>query len=243
MSELIEVKKMATDDATAANWPASLYARPVRHVAPPMESEPVVPDEILEGCRLAVQQLGAENVTSLGITSTVRGEGRTTIALSMALVLAEYGIETTLVEMDIANPVLGHRLAVAKYPGLIDLAEGRSSLQDVMRPICPGLMLIPAGQLHGTVPRVLTEVAKADVLGDIAAAGRAVVADLPPLLSNSAGHQAANLMAEVVVVVRAGVVPAASITEGVSGLSVTPKVLVNGTYTRVPRWVLRLAGI
>lgn len=203
----------------------------------------MVPDEILEGCRLAVQQLGADNITSVGVTSTVRGEGRTTVALSMALVLAEYGIETTLVEMDIANQALGHRLAVAKYPGLIDLADGRSSLQDVMRPISPGVSFIPAGQLHGTVPRLLTQVAKADVLDDIAATGRAVVADLPPLLSNSAGHQAANLMAEVVLVVRAGVVPASSITEAVAGLNVAPKVLVNGTYTRVPRWVLRLAGI
>lgn len=240
---MVEVKKSSKPTAVTEAWPASLYARPRLPVAPSIENEPVVPDEILEGCRLAVQQLGAESISSLGVTSTIRGEGRTTIALAMSLVLAEYGIDTVLLEMDIAHPQLGHRLAVAKYPGLIDLAEGRSSLQDVMRPVCPGLNLIPAGQLQGTVPRVLSQVARAEILNDIAAAGHVVVADLPPLLGNSTGHQAANIMADVVLVVRAGVVPAASINEAVSGLSVTPKVLVNGTHTRVPDWALRLTGI
>lgn len=238
---MLEVKK-PTPSATES-WPSSLYARPRLPVVPTIDSEPIVPDAILEGCRLAVQQLGVEGITSLGVTSAMRGEGRTTISLAMALVLAEYGLETVLLEMDVAHPQLGHRLAVAKYPGLIDLADGRVSLQDVLRPICPNLNLIPAGQLQGSVPRVLSQVARADVLSDIAAAGHVVVADLPPLLGDSTGHQAANIMADVVLVVRAGVVPASSINEAVSGLAVTPKVLVNGTHTRVPDWALRLSGI
>ena len=240
---MLEVKKAAKPGKASESWPTSLYARPRVPVTPMIDREPVVPDAILEGCRLAVQQLGVEGITSLGVTSSMRGEGRTTISLAIALVLAEYGIETMLLEMDVAHPQLGHRLAVAKYPGLIDLVDGRSALQDVMRPICPGLNLIPAGQFQGSVPRVLSQVARTDVLSDIAAAGHVVVADLPPLLGDSTGHQAANLMADVVLVVKAGVVPAAGINEAVSGLAVTPKVIVNGTHTRVPDWALRLSGI
>ncbi len=240
---MLEVKKTASKEPAPEGWPASLYARPRLPIVPAIQNEPIVPEQILESCRLAVQQLGVEGITSLGVTSSLRGEGRTTIALSMALVLAEYGLDTALLEMDLSHPQLGHRLAVAKYPGLIELAEGRASLQDVMRPICPGLSLIPAGQLQGTAPRVLSQFSRADIMSDIAAAGHVVVADLPPLLGNSAGHQAANLMADIVLVVRAGVVPASSINEAVSGLAVTPKVLVNGTHTRVPNWALRLAGI
>ncbi len=240
---MLEVKKTTKTAQASESWPTSLYARPRLPVTPMVDSEPIVPDAILEGCRLAVQQLGADGITSLGVTSSMRGEGRTTISLAIALVLAEYGLETVLLEMDVAHPQLGHRLAVAKYPGLIDLAEGRSALQDVMRPVCPGLNLIPAGQFQGSVPRALSQVARADILSDIAAAGHVVVADLPPLLGDSTGHQAANLMADVVLVVRAGVVSAAGINEAVSGLAVTPKVIVNGTHSRVPDWALRLSGI
>jgi len=240
---MLEVKKTTKTAQASESWPTSLYARPRLPVTPMVDSEPIVPDAILEGCRLAIQQLGVDGITSLGVTSSMRGEGRTTISLAIALVLAEYGLETVLLEMDVAHPQLGHRLAVAKYPGLIDLADGRSALQDVMHPVCPGLNLIPAGQFQGSVPRALSQVARADILSDIAAAGHVVVADLPPLLGDSTGHQAANLMADVVLVVRAGVVSAAGINEAVSGLAVTPKVIVNGTHTRVPDWALRLSGI
>lgn len=240
---MLEVKKTPKTEAAAENWPASLYARPRRPAVPPIDTAPIIPDEILEGCRLAMQQLGTEGITSLGVTSAMRGEGRTTIALAIALVLAEYGLDTVLVEMDLAHPQLGHQLAVAKYPGVVDLAEGAASLDDVMRPVAPGLSLIPAGQLTSTVPRVMSQLARSDIVGEILASDHVVVADLPPILSNSVGHQAAGLMAEVVLVVRARTVPAASITEAVRGLSVKPKVLVNGTSSRVPGWALRLAGI
>lgn len=243
MSRLLEVKKTPKPEPADQNWPASLYARPRRSALPPIETQPLVPDEILEGCRLAVQRLDADQITSVGVTSSIRGEGRTTIALGMALALAEYGFDAVLLELDLAQPRLGDRLAIAKYPGVVDLADGQASLQDVMRPVGPGLSVIPAGQLQGTVPRVLSQFARSEILGDIISAGRVVVADLPSLLGNSAGHQAANQMADVVLVVRAGVVPVAAITEAVVGLTVTPKVLVNGTHTRVPAWALRLAGI
>jgi len=239
---MFEVKKTASTEA-GIPWPGSLYARPRLPVVPTVGDVPIVAERILEGCRLAVQQLGIESITTLGFTSALRGEGRTTIALATALVLAEYGVDTALVEMDLGNPQLGHRLEVAKYPGVVDLADGRASLQDVMRPISQGLSLIPAGQLHGSAPRVLSEFARAEILGHIAAAGHVVVADLPPLLRSSTGHQAANLMADLVLVVRAGVVAARTITEAISGLTVTPKVLLNGTHSRVPSWALKLAGI
>lgn len=242
MTKVLEVKKSAAGDAGAA-WPGSLYARPRLPFVPAVGDEPIVPEGILEGCRLAVQQIGVETITTLGVTSALRGEGRTTIALATALVLAEYGIDTALVEMDLGNPQLGHRLQVAKYPGVVDLADGNASLQDVMRPISQGLSLIPAGQLHGSAPRVLSEFARAEILSHIAAAGHIVVADLPPLLRSSTGHQAANLMADLLLVVRAGVVSAGSVAEAISGLAVTPKVLLNGTHSRVPSWALRLAGI
>jgi Mrp family chromosome partitioning ATPase len=173
----------------------------------------------------------------------MRGEGRTTIALALGLVLAEYGLDTVLMEMDLGHPQLGQQLAVAKYPGVVDLAEGAASAEDVMRPIAPGLSLIPAGQLTSTAPRVMSQLARSEVVGDIVANGHVVVADLPPLLSNSSGHQAAALMSEVILVVRARTVGAGTIAEAVDGLAVKPKVLVNGTHTRVPNWALRLAGI
>jgi len=207
------------------------------------QNESFVAEEIMDGCRMAMQQFDIENLTSLGITSSIRGEGRTTLALATALVLAEYGLKVALLELDLARPELAHRLGVSRSPGVGDLAEGRASLSDTMRPVIADLMLMPAGQLHGSVPRALREFASSGAIDSLRAQGHVVVADLPPLVGNSIGRQATSLMADVILVVRAGAVQASTIKEAVDGLPVAPRVLLNGTHSKVPSWALRLTGI
>jgi len=250
LSEVLEVKnasKTASPTAKPASvapaWPSSLYATPrVQAWTTPL-NESFVAEEIVEGCRLAIQHLGMDGLRSVGVTSSLRGEGRTTIAIATALVLAEYGLNTILLELDLANPELAQRLAVARFPGLGDLAEGRAILTDTIRPVVAGLSIIPAGVVQGSIPRALSQLSKTEVLDTLVSEGHVIVADLPPLLGNSAGRQAAGLMADVILVVRARVVPASSIIEAVGGLPVTPKVLVNGTKSRVPGWARRLSGV
>jgi len=255
---MLEARKVSKPAAATPAWPASLYAKP--RVQPAWEPSPsqsptpyvrtpaalggtLVAEDMMEGVRQAMQTLGVKNLTTLGITSSLRGEGRTTLALATALVLAEYGMETILLELDLAHPELCHRLGVSKYPGLLDVAEGRADVADAMHPFSPGVSIVPVGQMQGSIPRALSQLAKSELLSELASQGVAVVADLPPLMGNSAGRQAASLMADLILVVRANVVPAATIVEAVAGLPVTPKVLLNGTRSRVPGWVRRLSGI
>jgi non-specific protein-tyrosine kinase len=240
---MLEVKKATNASGAQEQWPSSLYARPRLPSAPAAINETYVPEDILEGCRAAIQQLGIDGLTSLGVTSALRGEGRTTIALAVALALAEYGLDTVLVELDMAHPQLAQRIGVAKYPGMAEIAGGAASLSDSLQPIHPSLSFVPAGQVHGSIPHALSRIGRNDVLVDLTNQGRVVVADMPPLLGSSMGRQAAGLMSDLVLVVRAGVAPARGIREAVAGLTVSPKVLLNATYTRVPDWVARLSGI
>lgn len=235
-----KAKQPATE---AQPWPASLYASQRVPVWQPPANESFVAEDIVEGCREAMQHLDIDSVTSLGITSSIRGEGRTTIALATAIVLAEYGLNVVLLELDLVHADLGQRLAVTKNPGLADLAEGRVKLNDVMRPVFKGLTLAPAGNIHGTAPHAIRQLATMDLLNTLESQGFVAVADLPPLLGNSVGHQAACLMAELVLVVRAGTVPAASIKQAVAGLPSAPMVLLNATRSRVPTWARRLSGV
>lgn len=246
MREVAEVKNDSKATPTTPAWPGSLYATP--RVAPwptttTTTNETFVAEDIMEGCRQAMQQVDIETLTSVGITSSLRGEGRTTIALAAALVFAEYGLNTVLIELDLGHPELASRLGVAKFPGVCDLADGRATLADTMRPVSPGLSIIPAGQIHGSISRALRQLDRINVFENLRSQGHVVVADLPPLLGNSVGRQAASLLSDLVLVVRARVVGAPSIKEAVDGLPVTPRVLLNGTYTHVPGWASRLSGI
>jgi Mrp family chromosome partitioning ATPase len=247
VKELLEVKNDSRTTPTSPAWPSSLYATPRvapwQTPSPTTTNETFVAEDIMEGCRQAMQHVDLEELTSLGFTSAMRGEGRSTLALAAALVFAEYGLNTVLLELDLGHPELASRLGVAKFPGLSDLADGRATLADTMRPVSPGLSIIPAGQSHGSIPRVLRQLARINVFENLGSQGHVVVADLPPLLGNSVGRQAASLLADLVLVVRARVVGAASIKEAVDGLQVTPRVLLNGTHSHVPGWALRLSGV
>jgi hypothetical protein len=133
----------------------------------------LVAEDMMEGVRQAIQTLGVKGLTTVGITSSLRGEGRTTLALATALVLAEYGMETILLELDLAHPELCHRLGVSKYPGLLDVAEGRADVADAMHPFSPGVSIVPVGQMQGSIPRALSQLAKSELLSELASQGDA----------------------------------------------------------------------
>src|ERR1700694_2473044 len=235
MKEVLDVTNASKVPTPGPAWPKTLYAAQRAPVPAwsPSQNETFVAEDIMEGCRGAAQHLDLEGLTSLGITSALAGEGRTTLSLAMALVLAEYGLNTVLLELDLGHPELAQRLGIAKFPGVADLAEGRASLADTMRPVTTGLSVIPAGQTHGSISRALRQLAEIDLMDNLGNQGHVVVADLPALLGNSVGRQAASLMADLILVVRANVVPTASIKEAIAGLQTTPRVLLNGNNTRV----------
>jgi Mrp family chromosome partitioning ATPase len=245
MKEVLDVTNASNKNpGPGPQWPKTLYAAQRAPVPAwsPSQNETFVADDIMEGCRGAAQHLDLEGLTSLGVTSALAAEGRTTIALAMALVLAEYGLSTILLELDLGHPELAQRMGIAKFPGVVDLAEGRAKLADTMRPVTTNLSVIPAGQSHGSMSRSLRQLAEIDLMDNLGNQGHVVVADLPSLLGNSVGRQAAGLMADLILVVRANVVPTASIKEAIEGLQTTPRVLLNGTHSRVPGWARRLSG-
>jgi Mrp family chromosome partitioning ATPase len=245
MKEVLDVTNASKVPSSGPTWPKTLYAAQRAPVPAwsPSQNETFVAEDIMEGCRGAAQHLDLEGLTSLGITSALAGEGRTTLALAMALVFAEYGLNTVLLELDLGHPELAQRLGIAKFPGVADLAEGRANLADTMRPVTTGLSVIPAGVTHGSISRAFRQLAEIDLMDNLGNQGHVVVADLPSLLGNSVGRQAASLMADLILVVRANVVPAASIKEAVEGLQTTPRVLLNGTDSRIPGWARRLSGV
>src|SRR2546423_9819347 len=79
---------------------------------------------MLEACRAASLQIGGPTLSQLGITSTIRGEGRTSVALAMARVQREdYGRSGLLVDLDFANPKLARLCGCHSRPGTAELSR------------------------------------------------------------------------------------------------------------------------
>lgn len=69
---------------------------------------------------------------SVLITSATPGEGRTTVALNLALTAAAGGWRVLLIDADIERATLSKTLDAAGNAGLLDLIEGRATLASVL---------------------------------------------------------------------------------------------------------------
>lgn len=68
----------------------------------------------------------------IGVTSAVPNEGKTTIAASFALLVAQGGARVVLVDADLRNPSLSRALAPNANCGIVEVISGKASLEEVM---------------------------------------------------------------------------------------------------------------
>jgi Mrp family chromosome partitioning ATPase len=196
------------------------------------------PPDFLDACRVASLKLAGPNLTQLGVTSAIKGEGRSTIALGMAIVQREdYDRRVILVDLDLETPALAKRLGLAPWPGVCEVIRGEASVEEVLQPVASGIQVMTSGAPGGNASRIVSEAQRSGFLSDLAPLADVVIVDLPPLLGCAFGMAAAGTCSDLLLVVRARVTPLRSLQEALSGLSVEPAVLLNGTRSVLPAWL------
>ena len=90
--------------------------------------------EAIRSIKLAVD-LNRDAVNSgkvIGFTSSLPHEGKSTIAASLALLMAQGGARVVLVDCDLRNPSLSRKLAPQAELGIVDFIVGRVLLEDAV---------------------------------------------------------------------------------------------------------------
>lgn len=220
------------------DWPRTLYhTTPLERIQPPLP----VDSRLVDACGPAALKLGGPKLTRLGVTSALRGEGRTTIALALAAVQArQFGRRALLVDADFENPTLGEMLGFAGKPGLAEVTTGELSLDTAVREVAEGVALLPAGVATRHRSRMVRELMSSDLLDELADLFEVAIVDLPPLLGSTDGPLLAAHFQNALLVVRAQVTPLAQVEEAVGMLSTKPVVMVNGIRSSLPEWLRRL---
>lgn len=118
----------------AVKDPFSLFARTLRNAK-------VVADiKARDGAKK-----GKTDCKIIGIVSALPSEGKTLIASNLAHLIANAGEKCVLIDGDLHNPTLSRFLAADAKAGLVEVASGTATMEDVLRQEpSTGLLLIPA---------------------------------------------------------------------------------------------------
>jgi capsular exopolysaccharide synthesis family protein len=134
--------------------------------------------------------------SSLLVTSSNPGEGKTTVACSLATALADVtrlseantGMvpRVLIVDADLRAPRVHSVLGVPQGPGLAELIDGTVPVVEAVRPCrVPGLCVLPAGMAKANAADVLGSVGFKKVLCSLNQLFDIVVIDSPPVLAVS----------------------------------------------------------
>jgi Mrp family chromosome partitioning ATPase len=164
---------------------------------------------ISERFHLMIQQLGftpsLEQPVVIGVTSSVRGEGRTTVALGLANALAEQTpLPVLLLEADLTQPALANGLEMTNL-GLCEYLRGELPIHcDTLN----DLNVMFAGEANGEALNTLRSSRMDDLFDELVRQYAVIVVDLPPLAMIAESSRLLNQIDRVLMVTQAGVTPA-----------------------------------
>jgi polysaccharide biosynthesis transport protein len=152
---------------------------------------------------LMLSQAG-KPLQALLIASSSPGEGKSTVAINLAIALARHG-RTCLVDADLRGADLADAFQLSPEHGLCDVLAGSIRLDDAFQKIADtDLVLIPAGRSGIDSAQLLSPEKARHLVGQLRSHFEFVVIDSPPLLAYTEGMLLSPTVDGVVLVGRSG---------------------------------------
>ncbi len=166
------------------------------------------------------ETLGSDRPYVLGITSAVVGEGKTTVALHLAMTIARDTFKRVcLIDMSLGKGDLAVRIgAPARGEGVIPVLEDSASVVPTLQIAgADNLVVIPAGKAPANAARLARSPRVAQLILSARMAFDVVIVDMPAVASDNALPLTRH-MDGLLVVARAGVTPRDVVAQALDAL-------------------------
>lgn len=181
-----------------------------------------------------------DTMPTIGVTSALDGEGKSTIALGISTAMAaDLDSPIVLVELNLTRPTIHKSLGIPPQPGLSEYLRGECPLPNALRQITENLFVLPAGDCRNDPARLIRMLTRANLLLRMDNSGAVLVLDLPPVLTASYGVLASSMADAVVMVVRAGQTPEKMVKDAIARLdeSTLRGIILNAARPSIPTWL------
>lgn len=129
----------------------------------------------------------SESIKSIAVTSAVSGEGKTSLAVQLAISIAgTTGARTLLIDGDMRSPDVHRLLGIDCGPGLVDLLNGETEIHDAIETgFSDQLHVLTAGRTNSSPSRLMQGNAFPRLIEKLKASYEYIVIDTPPILAAS----------------------------------------------------------
>ncbi len=129
-----------------------------------------------------------KDLKTIIVTSSGEGEGKTTIACNLAIILSQGGKRVLILDADLRRPNVHKQFSISNRVGLSDLIRGRLGLEDVVQipENIKNLYIISSGSLPPNPAELLGSSKMAEVLENLRNQFDIIVVDSPPMLVSDA---------------------------------------------------------
>lgn len=177
-----------------------------------------------------VAQSPVDHSNLIMVTSAVPAEGKTFVAINLAISLAmELDKHVLLVDADIARPSVMRQLAIDRSVGFLDILADptRDMSKMLLRTNIDKLTILPAGAPRALATEMMASGAMRTLLNEMVSRypDRVIVFDSPPLLPSTEARVLATFMGQVVFVVAAERTPQKTVMQALATIDACPVVM------------------
>ena len=162
--------------------------------------------EAFRALRTNVTFVGAERpVQFITLTSPGPGEGKSTTAANLALVLAQGGSKTLLIDGDLRRSQVHSAFGLLQEPGLTDVLIGEAGLREAIRPeVATNLDVLPSGKAPPNPAELLGSDAMRRLVSELRRDYEYILMDTPPSLPVTDAAVLASMSDATLLVLRSG---------------------------------------
>lgn len=193
--------------------------------------------ETYRGIRTNLQFANVDRkIRSMLVTSALPGDGKTTTAANLAVVIAQAGHSVALLDADLRKPTLHKIFRVGQGPGLVDglIREDWNKLPYIPELSLDNLFITPSGQTPPNPAELLDSKRMRQVLADLKKQVDIIIIDAPPLMAVSDAQILSALVDGVLYVVSRGT-PRQAIVRSVESLHQVDAKMIGFVMNRMVR--------
>lgn len=193
--------------------------------------------ESVRAVRLAIQRASrTESTKTIMVSSSIDGEGKTTLAVNLAFSLAAVGMRTILVEGDLRNPEMSRSLCPRADAGVVEVASGQARFDHALLvDRTTGLAVLPSPPRQKTDRNsefVFSE-ATSNILEQLRQHFDYVVIDAPPIIPLVDARALAEIADRVILTIRWDSTPRDVVAQALGALAPVYDRILGAVLTRV----------